>query len=132
MSSVIIDTHIVLWDNLAPSKLTAKARKAIDKADANFQIIVCEITLWEIAILMKKNRLVIDMPCLEFLDKIMHANNYVLQGINPSIAYLASEIELGSKDPADRLIAATAVTLGFPLVTADQYMHQSSVFKTIW
>jgi len=132
MSSVIIDTHIVLWDNLAPSKLTPKARKAIDKADANFQVIVCEITLWEIAILMKKNRLIIDMPYLEFLDQILHANNYVLQGINPSIAYQAAEIDLGSKDPADRLIAATSITLGFPIVTADQYMQQSELFKTIW
>ena len=132
MSSVIIDTHIVLWNNLAPSRLTTKARKAIDKAESNFQVIVCEITLWEIAILIKKNRLVIDMPYLEFVDKILHANSYVLQGINPSIAYLAAEIELGSKDPADRLIAATSITLGLPLVTADKYMQESTLFKTIW
>jgi PIN domain nuclease of toxin-antitoxin system len=132
MSSVIIDTHIVLWNNLAPSRLTAKARRAIDKAESNFQVIVCEITLWEIAILMKKNRLVVDMPYLEFVDKMLHANNYMMQGINPTIAYLAAEIDLGSKDPADRLIAATSITLGLPLISADQYMQQSTLFKTIW
>lgn len=132
MSSILVDTHIILWDNLDAGRLTGKARKAIDKAESNFQLFICEISLWEIAVLMRKNRLVIDMPYLEFIDNILHAKKYTLQGINPQIAYMASVMELGSKDPADRLIAATSITLGVPLVTADQYLQHTNLFKSIW
>lgn len=132
MSSVIIDTHIVIWDQLDPTKLTAKAQKAIDKADTEYQIIICEITLWEISILMKKKRLIIDMSYLDFMDKVFNTRNYLLQGINPEIAFIASELEIDTKDPADRMIAATSISLNLPLITADQQMLSYGQLTTIW
>ncbi len=132
MSSVIVDTHIIIWDQLDPTRLTDKAKKAIAKADVEDKIIICEITLWEISILIKKKRLIIDKPYLEFINKVLQTKNYLLQGINPDIAFMASEIEMDTKDPADRLIAATSIVLGFPLVTSDQFMRQSNEVMTIW
>lgn len=132
MSSIIIDTHILIWDQLAPSRLTSKAKRAIAKAESEHQIIICEITLWEISILMKKKRLIIDMYYLDFMDKVLSSKNYLLQGISPEIAFIASEIDLYTKDPADRLIAATSITLGIPLITSDQHLHQGHMIRTIW
>jgi len=132
MSSVIVDTHIVIWDQLDPTRLTGKARKAIARADADHKIIICEITLWEISILIKKRRLIIDRTYLDFMDQVFNTKNYLLQGITPHIAFFASELEIDTKDPADRLIAATSIVLGLPLVTSDQVMRQSIEVKTIW
>lgn len=132
MSSVIVDTHIVIWDQLDPTRLTDKAKKAIARADHESKIIICEITLWEISILIKKKRLNIDIPYLDFMDRVFNTKNYLLQGINPHIAFIASELEMDTKDPADRLIAATSIVLGFPLVTSDQFMRQSTETRTIW
>ncbi len=132
MSSVIIDTHIVIWDQLDPKRLTARALKAINNADAEYRIIICEITLWEISILMKKKRLIIDKSYLDFIDKVFNTRNYMFQGINPEIAFIASELEIETKDPADRIIAATSISLNLPLITADQHMLTFDRLKTIW
>jgi PIN domain nuclease of toxin-antitoxin system len=132
MSSIIVDTHVIIWDQLDPGKLSAKARKAITKADNNHQIIICEISLWEIAMLIKKKRIVLDILYMELMENILHSRNYILQGITPEIALLATEMSIETKDPADKLIAATSIVLGFPLVTSDQCMLQSTETRTIW
>jgi PIN domain nuclease of toxin-antitoxin system len=132
MSPIVVDTHIVIWDQLDPSRLTAKAKKAIASADENHQIFICEISLWEISILMKKKRLIIDIPYLNFIQNLLHTRNYVLQGINPEIALLATEMEMDTRDPADRLIAATAIHFGVPLITSDQMIRNNKDLKIIW
>ena len=132
MSSVVIDTHIIIWDQLDPKRLSSRAKKALAVAEESHQIIICEISLWEISILMKKKRLVIDLPYLEFIDAILQTKNYVLQGISPDIAFIASETDIDTRDPADRIIAATSIVLGLPLISADRFMQQSTSVRTIW
>jgi len=132
MSSIVVDTHILIWDQLDPSRMSAKAKKAIAMADEGHQIMICEISLWEISILMKKKRLLIDMPYLDFMHNLLQTRNYVLQGINPEIAFLATTIEMDTKDPADRMIAATAIHLGVPLITSDHLIQSNKDVKIIW
>lgn len=132
MSSVVIDTHILIWDQLDPRRISRKARKALDIADKDHKIILCEISLWEISILMKKRRLVMDMSYLDFIEEVLQTKNYHLQGMSAEIAFLGSEIDLDTKDPADRIIAATSIVLGLPLISADQLMLKSTDIKTIW
>jgi PIN domain nuclease of toxin-antitoxin system len=132
MSAVLIDTHILIWDQLDPNRISKKARKALDLAEKNHKIILCEISLWEVSILMKKRRLMMDMSYLDFIDDVLQTKNYHLQGMNAEIAFLGSEIDLDTKDPADRIIAATSIVLGLPLISADQFMLKSTEIKTIW
>ncbi len=132
MSSVVIDTHILIWDQLDPKRISKKARKALDLAEKNHKIILCEISLWEISILMKKRRLVIDMSYLDFIDQVLQTKTYQLQGMNAEIAFLGTEIDIDTKDPADRIIAATSIVLGLPLISADQFMIKATDIKTIW
>lgn len=132
MSSVVIDTHILIWDQLDPKRISKKARKALELAEGNHKIILCEISLWEISILMKKRRLVMDMSYLDFINDVLQTKNYHVQGMDAEIAFLGSEIDLDTKDPADRIIAATSIVLGLPLISADQFMIKSADMKTIW
>ncbi|MGB4849170.1 MAG: type II toxin-antitoxin system VapC family toxin [Saprospiraceae bacterium] len=132
MSSVVIDTHIIIWDRLAPDRLSTKARNSLTEADDKHQLIICEISLWEIAMLISKRRIISDLSYPELMEEILHSRNYKLQGITTDIAFLASEIPLETKDPADKLIAATAISLGLPLITADQHMLTYDRLKTIW
>ena len=132
MSGVLIDTHILIWDQLDPNQLTSKAKKAIAQADADNQIHISEISLWEIAILLQKKRLQTKLLYLDFIQKILRTHQFILQGINPDIAYLASTIELETKDPTDRLIAATSIHLGIPLITSDKLIINAKDVNTIW
>ncbi len=130
---VTIDTHIIIWDALKPDLLTKIAKETIDKANATDGIIVCEISLWEIATLMQKQRLKIDVSYIDFIKLIKTSNNYIFKGITPEIADLAvnlpSEI---NQDPADRIICATAISTKTDLITADKNLRNSTMFKTIW
>lgn len=130
---ITLDTHIVIWDALEPEKISPRARKMIDQANAMGEIIIADISLWEIAMLMHKKRLVVETTYAELIRLIRAANHYVFEGITPEIADLSvslkSEINL---DPADRLICATAIVKGAPLVTADSNLRASKMVKTIW
>ena len=65
---IVADTHVIIWDALAPDKLSNKARKVFDEANDSEGILFCDISLWEISMLIDKERLIIDVPFLEFIE----------------------------------------------------------------
>ena len=130
---ISIDTHIIIWDALKPEAISRKAKKAINQANENDGIIISEISLWEIAMLMKKNSLEIKVTYQEFIDLIISSNNYILKGITPEIADLSVNLpEEINQDPADRIICATSIIYKAPLVTTDKNLLKSKSVKTIW
>jgi len=63
---VTVDTHIIIWEALEPENLSKKAKFAFDKANESSSIIFCDISLWEISMLITKKRLEIEIPFLGF------------------------------------------------------------------
>jgi len=130
---IVVDTHIIIWNALKPEMLSGKAEKAISSANNSDGIIFCEISLWEIAMLMHKERLSIDIEYTEFIQLILESNKYVFRGITPEIAWLSTGLfSDNNKDPADRIIAATSIIENANLVTADNELRQSKKVATIW
>jgi len=130
---IVVDTHIIIWNALKPEMLSGKAEKAISVANNLDGIIFCEISLWEIAMLMHKERLSIDIEYTEFIQLILESNKYVFRGITPEIAWLSTALlSDNNKDPADRIIAATSIIENANLVTADNELRQSEKVATIW
>jgi len=130
---IVVDTHIIIWDALKPESLSQKAKNTIDEANKKDGIIICEVSLWEIAMLIKKKRLEIEIPYLEFIDLVISSNNYILKGITPTIADLSVNLPKEvNQDPADRLICATSIAYKTPLITADRNLLNSKYIKTIW
>jgi len=130
---IVVDTHIIIWNALKPEMLSGKAEKAISAANNSDGIIFCEISLWEIAMLMHKERLSIDIEYTEFILLILESNKYVFRGTTPEIAWLSTGLfSDNNKDPADRIIAATSIIENANLVTADNELRQSKKVATIW
>ncbi len=130
---IVADTHIIIWDALKPNLLSQPARDAIAVANKGDGIIFCEISLWEIAMLIQKERLLVDVSYQSFIKLVLQANNYILQGITPQIAELSTLFPSTiNKDPADRLIAATAVAKNAILITADRNLRQAESVNTLW
>lgn len=130
---IVADTHIIIWDALKPEKLSKKAKAAIRNANESDGIIFCDISLWEIAMLISRNRIKVDTSYMEFINLLLNSNKYILQGIDPDIADLSTKIFQNTEnDPADKLIASTAVIKKAKLVTADRAMRSSSEVMTIW
>jgi PIN domain nuclease of toxin-antitoxin system len=130
---ILLDTHVIIWDALAPDRLSERARQAIVQANASDGMLVCDISLWEIAMLIHKGRVQVDIDCQSFLSLVLEANRTVVQPITPQIATLAVELpDRINQDPADRLIVATALAGNVPLVTADRNLLTSPSIVAIW
>jgi len=130
---IVADTHVIIWDALKPELLSAKAKKAIREANQQDGIIFCEISLWEIAMLMRRGRLSVGVDYQEFMRLVSSSNRYVFKGISPEIAELSTQLLADTnKDPADRIISATAVVEKAKLVTADKVLRRSKQIATIW
>ena len=130
---IILDTCAILWDSLAPEKLSTKAKRRIDNADKGNKLIICDISIWEIAMLVKRNRISIDASSSEFINLYLKTRNIEIKRITPEIAELS--VKLGAEinnDPADRLIAATSILYNAPIVTADQNLRSSKILETVW
>jgi PIN domain nuclease of toxin-antitoxin system len=130
---IVADTHVIIWDALKPELLSARAKKAIREANRLDGIIFCEISLWEIAMLMKKRRLSVDVNYQEFIRLVSDSNNYIFKGISPQIAELSTNLfSTTNKDPADRIISATSIIEKANLVTSDKILRRSKKIHTIW
>lgn len=130
---IALDTHILIWDALSPNRLSTAAVDAIAAANQADGIVVADISLWEIAMLLQKGRVQVATDCRAFLNLILQANQIQVQSITPQIAALSTQcLSTINADPADRLIVATALTAGVPLVTADRRLRSSDEIPTIW
>ncbi len=130
---IVVDTHIIIWDALKPEKISKKAKKAINNANASDGILFCEISLWEIAMLISKSKLNVDTSYSEFINLVFASNNYQYRGITPEIAEKSTSLpDEVNKDPADRIIAATSIIQKSPLVTADKNLIKATCIETIW
>ncbi len=130
---IVVDTHVIIWDALQPEKISRKARAEIKAANESDGIIFCDISLWEIAILIHKKRIRIETDYLTFTQLIKTSNKYIFQNITPEIANLSVELSSTiTSDPANRIIVATALVKNVSLVTADRSLRNSKHIQTIW
>ncbi len=130
---IAVDTHILIWDALTPERLSPAARQAIAKANQADGLLICDISLWEIAMLIHKGRVQVEVDCQSFINLVLQANKTTVQPITPQIATLAVELAAEiSSDPADRLIAATALAEQVHLLTADSNLRATSLISTMW
>ena len=130
---IVVDTHVIIWDALRPELLSDSAKEALSQANENEGILLCDISLWEIAMLVKKGRISLGISYQEFIRLVLLSKNYQLQCITPEIAELSTQLsEDINNDPADRIIAATSLVMGIPLVTADSNLNQTDSLTTIW
>jgi PIN domain nuclease of toxin-antitoxin system len=130
---IVLDTHVIIWDALKPKMLSKQSKNAINQANERDGILFCEISLWEIAMLVKKERIFFDTSYQNFIKLVFASNNYQFQGITPEIAELSTQLpEEVNKDPADRIIAATSLIHNIPLVTKDSNLLKADSITTIW
>jgi len=129
---VVLDTNALVFDALQPRRLTPKALRAIEAACSRGDLACSDISLWEIAMLVAKNRLDPGAELTQFLHDLIQARGLRVLPITPEIAALAQSAEFSHGDPADRIISATALYHKAKLVSADTRLRKLNSIEVVW
>jgi PIN domain nuclease of toxin-antitoxin system len=127
---ILVDTHVVVWLAFDQNQISRKARNAINDARKNADgLTISNITLLELATLARKGRIHLAISLESFLQEV--ESRFVVLPISGRACARARELPASyPKDPADRIIGATA--LGLSLLTADREIRRSTAVQTIW
>jgi PIN domain nuclease of toxin-antitoxin system len=129
---ILVDTHVVVWLAFDQARLSQKAKTAIENARKNQGgLAVSAITLVELATLSRKGKFSINISLESFLEEI-EARFVVLPISGRACARTAGLPAAYPRDPADRIIGATALIEGMSLITADRGIQRSKAIQTIW
>lgn len=128
---ILLDTHVLIWMVADSQRLSRIATAEIRTAQRAGGVGISSITLWELASLVARGRIqaygTVDASVRLLIEGV------AVKPITPEIAALSAEFpDDFPRDPADRLIAATARAEGLLLLTRDQHMRKSPLLRTAW
>ncbi|PMS15098.1 VapC toxin family PIN domain ribonuclease [Trinickia dabaoshanensis] len=130
---IVLDTHALVWWVSGDPTLSKKAKAAIDRELAGGEILVSSISAWEIAMLVEREKLVLSMDVGSWLATVADIEAVRFVPVDSEIAIKSVELP-GEfhKDPADRMIVATARKFSVSLVTKDEKIRAYTHVRTIW
>jgi PIN domain nuclease of toxin-antitoxin system len=130
---LILDTCALVFDSLDPVRLSKKAAAAIAQADDAGMLACCDISLWEIAMLVSKGRLDPGTDTRKFLQLVLAARNIMVLPITPDIAARSAQLDFCPHgDLADRIIAASTLLNKSKLVTSDRKLATVAGLHIVW
>ncbi len=118
MMAVLLDTHALVWLLEGDQHLGHEARRLADMAAREDTLLVSAMSFWEVAMLVQRRRLGLVQPVANWRHKVLELGIAEIP-MSGDIGILATELEDFPLDPADRIIAATAMVHGARLITAD-------------
>jgi PIN domain nuclease of toxin-antitoxin system len=129
---LLLDTHVLLYWLARDARLSKGQLRAIEKASPTEPLWVSDISLWEIATFALLGSVSLQIPVRDFLDAAVAPPLVRRVGISPSVA--AEVAQLPStfyRDPADRIIVASARAIGATLLTQDERLIAAGLVPTI-
>jgi PIN domain nuclease of toxin-antitoxin system len=130
----ICDTHVLLFWADRRDRLTNAALGALEQGKEAGELACAAISLWEIAMLFRKNRLTLPAQHspLSYIEDIIDSLGLAIIPLTPRIAALSESGIVTHGDPGDRLIAATAIAHQATLITADEKLQSTPGLRYIW
>jgi PIN domain nuclease of toxin-antitoxin system len=116
---ILLDTHVLWWLDQDLPSLGSKALVAADDALTFEELVVSAISFCEIASLIRRGRLVLEQASADWRDELLR-QRLLECPVDGAIALAAVDLADMHRDPADRIIVATALALDATLLTADE------------
>jgi PIN domain nuclease of toxin-antitoxin system len=126
MPAPILDTHVWVWWMLGDSRLPARERVALDGLPRGSRPAICDISLWEVALLVQGGRLRLEDELQTWLGIAASPATVELLPITAAVVLEMNRLPASfHHDPADRLIVASARAAQRPLATHDARIRRS-------
>jgi PIN domain nuclease of toxin-antitoxin system len=131
---ILLDTHALVWWLADPDRLPRKARARLDRPVTDGEPLrASSISAWEVAMLVARGRLTLTMDVGAWIAAAESLPQLEFVPVDNAIALRAVALpEAFGRDPADRIIAATALGLGATLVTGDRRLRGHPPLRTLW
>lgn len=130
---IVLDTHAWIWWVSNPVCLSETAKGIIDEAVTEKNIFISSISAWEVATLVSRGRLKLTISVADWVSASEVLPFFAFVPVSNSIALKSVQLPGAlHNDPADRIIIATAVSLGAVLVTKDEKIRNYPHVKTAW
>lgn len=121
MTAPILDTHAWIWWVQADRRLDRRTVETLDALPPDDRPAICDISLWEAAMLVSLGRLTLGEPLETWLEAAADPRTVRVLPVSPAIAAEVARLPTAfHSDPADRLIVASCRVLGLPLLTRDR------------
>ena len=128
---IVLDTHALFWWALDPEQLSPEAATEVERMEQQGGF-ASAISIWELAIKVKRGKLELPISVEEFVRRLQRGGVVEVLAVD-SATWLASvALEWDHRDPADRVIVATALQRQVPLLTKDEAMHAFGGVSCIW
>jgi PIN domain nuclease of toxin-antitoxin system len=127
--SLLLDTHAALWLVQGDARLGDAARARIERASPG-DLFISDLLLLELAMLLKKGRVIVKTRPADFLDRL--ARRFEVVPLTSIIAVRAMGLPLPQGDPFDRVFVATAIEIRAELVSRDAAIRESSLVPVVW
>ena len=133
MISLLLDTHILVWYLTAPRQLREHQLNVLRAAERRGEkLAISSMSLWEIAMLARRDRLQVHRPVGDWLREIENSPGITVLPITAQVALESVRfLDPFPKDPIDRIITATAFCHGLGLVTSDERIRRSASVPVI-
>jgi PIN domain nuclease of toxin-antitoxin system len=130
--SVLLDTHVLLFWLSGVGSMTVAQERAVTGASPDTPLLVSDISLWEIAMLSARGRIALRLPLRDWLEAAVAPPLVRRLSISPAVAAEVASLPASfPRDPADRIIVASARVAGARLATQDQRIIDSGVVPTL-
>ena len=126
---LLLDTHILVWSILNPSRLSRRAAKVI--ADPRNELWISPVTPWEILYLHRKGRLKLKDGPVSWFSAALSRMPFREAPLTHEVALASDLITLPHPDPADAFLAATARVYDLTLVTADDNLSRGKGYSIL-
>ena len=125
---IVLDTSALLYWTLDPAKVSLKAEQAIEQAE---RIVISSISVWEIALKVKRGKLEIPLSIQDYVERLNRLDKLEILSVDVQTWLDNLDLDWEHHDPADRTIVALAARYGCQLITSDSAIADYYP-KTVW
>ena len=128
---VLLDTHVLLWWALDPERLSSAAAASLQAMERRGGF-ASAVSIWELGVKVQCGKLDLGISIAEFARRLQKSTILELLPVTTAVWLRSLELPWDHRDPADRVIVATAILQDVPLLTADAEIQRFRGVSCVW